>query len=71
MNISYNKPVPLESMTDKIKFGSPALSSELDKAYGSSENREVILRDSDDVGKFLKEVSKFEKESEKINLQFG
>lgn len=59
-------------MPNNFTFGNPALSNELDKAYGCSDNKEKVnLRESDDVSNFLKEVEKFERESVRIKLKFG
>lgn len=59
-------------MSDNVRLGSPALSTELDKAFGNSGNQETVsLRDSNDVSEFLKAVEKSERDSEKVNLKFG
>jgi hypothetical protein len=59
-----------KSMANTKIFGSPLLIRELAKYGSASEKREVILRESEDVEKFLQEKEKSQKASEKIKLAF-
>ncbi len=58
-------------MKKENTYGCPILIKELDKMYGSNqEKEEITLSDYPDVEKFLKEKEDFQKRSEEVHFIF-